>query len=112
MVRQTDSILISGVIDDATRRLTAQFHPLKIILFGSHARGDATPDSDLDFLIVMPDGTDRRRAAIEMHQLLSDLALPKDILVTTPSEIAQRGDLLGTALRPALHEGRVLYERH
>jgi len=59
----------------------------------------------------MPDSTDRRRAAIEMHRLLGDLPIPKDILVTTPREIAKRGDLVGTALRPALHEGRVLYER-
>ena len=111
MVRPTDGILASDVIDDVVRRLVRKFAPLKIILFGSHARGEATPDSDLDFLIVVADGADLRRAAIDIHRELTDLALPKDILVTTPAEIANRGDLIGSALRPALREGKILYER-
>jgi predicted nucleotidyltransferase len=112
MVRRTDAILISEVIDDAVRQLVDGFNPLKIILFGSHARGDASPDGDLDFLVVMPNGTDRRATAIEMHRRLSDLDLPKDILVTTPQEISVRGNLIGAALRLALCEGELLYERH
>jgi predicted nucleotidyltransferase len=111
MVRPTEVISAPEVIDDAVRRLVRKFAPLKIVLFGSHARGEATPDSDLDFLIVVPDGADLRRTAIEMHRELADLALPKDVLVTTPREIASRGDLIGTALRPALREGKILYER-
>jgi predicted nucleotidyltransferase len=104
-------ISTSVVIQDAVEGLIEHFSPLKIILFGSHARGDATGNSDVDLLVVMPNGTNRRRLAIEMHRHLRDLPLPKDILVTTPEEIARRGDLIGGALRSALREGKVLYER-
>ena len=92
-------------------RLTDQFQPERILLFGSRARGDAADWSDVDVLVVMPDGTDRRQAAIEMHIALGDLPAAKDIVVTTPAHIARRGHVIGTVLRPALREGTVLYER-
>jgi hypothetical protein len=55
--------------------------------------------------------TDKRKAAIDIRRKLSDLPVGKDIVVTTPDEIERRGDLVGTLLRPALREGKVLYER-
>jgi predicted nucleotidyltransferase len=105
------TIPMQHVVDDVVHRLVTQFSPLKIILFGSHAIGNPTDDSDLDFLIVMPDGTDRRQSAIEMHRHLRDLPMPKDLIVTTPQEIARRGQMIGSILQPALAEGKVLYER-
>ena len=92
-------------------RLANQFDPDRVILFGSRARGDAREWSDVDLLVVMPDGTDRREAAVDMGVALGDLPVAKDIVVTTPSDIEQRGDVIGTVLRPALREGTVLYER-
>ncbi len=95
-------------------RVARRFQPLRIILFGSYARGEAHSHSDLDLLIVMPDALDgaaRRRMAIQILSALSDLPVPKDVLVTTPDEIARRGHLVGSILRPALREGKVLYER-
>ena len=53
----------------------------------AHA-GEALPDSDVDLLVVMPDGTDETRATIAMHALLHTMPLPKDIVVSTPSAIA------------------------
>jgi uncharacterized protein len=94
-----------------TERIVQQFQPLKIILFGSYARGDATTDSDLDLLIVMPSGTHKRQQAIAIGQALADVPISKDIIVTTPEEIATYGQLVGTILRPALREGTTLYER-
>jgi predicted nucleotidyltransferase len=47
-------------VDRIVRRIVEAVHPLRIILFGSRARGDARPDSDLDLLVVMPEGTHRR----------------------------------------------------
>ena len=88
-----------------------EFEPERIILFGSRARGEARPDSDVDLLVVMPDGTDETRATIAMHALLHAMPLPKDIVVTTPDEIARRGHIVGTVLRAALREGTVDYER-
>lgn len=100
------------LIADMTDRIVRDFHPLRIILFGSHARGDATADSDVDLLVVLPEAPNKRQAAIEIRRALRDLPVSKDIVVTTPDEIARRGDLIGPVLRPALREGKVLYERN
>ncbi len=102
-------------IDDTlavmTERIVSGFQPERVILFGSYARGDATSDSDIDLLVVMPDGTDRRQTAIAIRSTLGGLGVAKDVVVTTPYEITRRGDLIGTVLRPALREGKVLYDR-
>ena len=102
---------VDAVVATMVDRLAGRFNPDRILLFGSRARGDATESSDIDLLVVMPDGTDRRRTAVEMHVALGDLPAAKDIVVTTPAHIARRGHVIGTVLRPALREGRVLYER-
>ena len=92
-------------------RIVRDYDPVKIILFGSHARGEAGPQSDIDLLVVLPEVANKRQAAVAIRRLLTDLPMPKDIVVTTPEEIARRGELVGTVLRPALREGKVLYER-
>ena len=91
-------------------RIVDGFHPLRVILFGSHARGDAGPHSDVDFLVVLPRTANKREAAIEIRRALADFPVSKDIIVTTPDEIARRGNLVGDVLRPALREGKVIYE--
>jgi len=65
----------------------------------------------MDILVVMPEAPNKRSMAIEIRQVPSDVPLCKDILVTTPDEIERRGHLVGTVLRPALWEGKALYER-
>lgn len=100
-----------SVISEMVERLVREFDPLRIVLFGSHARGAATRDSDVDLLVVMPNDVDRRKAPVSMLVALADLPIAKDVVVTTPAEIARRGDLIGTVLRPALREGRVVHER-
>lgn len=97
-------------VETAVRRIAEQFGPLRIVLFGSRARGEATAASDIDLLVVLPEGTDKRQAAIAMRRALADLPVAKDIVVTTPGEIARRGAMVGTVLRRALREGRVVYE--
>ena len=102
---------IDAIVATMVERIAERFEPERIILFGSHARGDATAWSDVDLLVVMPDGTDRREAAVSMRRALRSVPIAKDIVVTTPDHIARRGHIIGTVLLPALREGKVLYER-
>ena len=104
-------MLMSDTIDTMVRRIVEGFSPLRVILFGSHARGAAGPDSDVDLLVVMPETVHKRQTAIAIRRLLSDAPVPKDILVTDPEEVARRGDLPGSVLRTALREGVSLYDR-
>lgn len=103
----TEAQLISVL----TKTIVRLFNPIRVILFGSRARADARPDSDIDLLVVLPSVDDKRRAAVEMRKVLKDLPVGKDILVTTPDEVSRRGKLVGTVLCSALREGRVVFER-
>ena len=100
-----------AVVDTMVARIVARFQPARILLFGSRARGTANRWSDVDLLVVMEEVADKRRAAVAMSSVLADLPVSKDIIVTTPEEIARRGHLVGTVLRAALREGKVVYER-
>ena len=99
------------VIDTMVERIVARFQPARVLLFGSHARGTADAWSDVDLLVVMEEVADKRRAAVEMRRALSDLPVSKDIVVTTPEEIARRGKVVGSVLRAALRDAKVIYER-
>ena len=102
---------ITNVIFQMVERIAQDFHPVRIILFGSQARGDATQYSDIDLLVVLAEIANKRDTAIEIRRALADFPVSKDIVVTTPEEITRRGDLIGDILRPALREGKVIYER-
>ena len=109
MVGLQDSI--NQHIQQMVKLIVAQFQPEKIILFGSHARGDGTADSDVDLLIVMPVQGSKRAKQLEIRAAVHDVRVPKDILVSRPEEFQWRKDIIGTIERPAAHEGRVLYAR-
>ena len=94
------------------KRLVDRFDPEQIILFGSHARGTAGLDSDIDLLVIMPVTGSRRAKQIEMRVALHDIRLPKDIILATPEQVAQQRNIVGTIIRPALQEGKVLYVRN
>ena len=98
---------ISTIVD----RIVESFQPSQVILFGSHARGTATEWSDVDLLVIMANVSDKRRTAIEIRRALGDLPVCKDIIVATSEEVARCGHLVGTVLRSALREGKVIYEQ-
>jgi len=92
-------------------RIIKQFDPEKIILFGSHARGDAGSDSDVDLLVIMNVEGSKRKRQLEIRSALHDVRIPKDIIVTTPEEFEWRKDIVGTVEYPAVREGKILYEQ-
>jgi predicted nucleotidyltransferase len=98
-------------IQEMVNRIVERFDPEKIILFGSHARGDAGPDSDVDLLVVMSVVGSKRDKMVEIGVALHDITLPKDIIVTTPEDFEWRKEIVGTIERPAVREGKVLYAR-
>ena len=98
-------------IDKMVRRIAVRFDPDQIILFGSRARGTARPDSDVDLLVVMPVTGSKREKQIEIRCALHDIRVAKDIIVATPDEVERRRNIVGTIIRPALREGKVLYAR-
>ena len=98
-------------IKKMVQRIVRQFHPERVILFGSHARGDAGPDSDVDLLVVMPVGGLKREKQIEIRRALRGIHVPVDIIVSTPEEFGWRREIVGTIEYPAVKEGKVLYAR-
>jgi len=106
-----------SVVDSAevpeglVRRIAERFSPDKIILFGSCARGDARPDSDIDLLVLFPEVADPNRRAAELHASLLDFPCPTDIVVSTTSRFERYRDVVNTVYWPAAREGKVLYER-
>lgn len=101
----------AGALLEVQNRLVEQFAPLRIVLFGSHARGQAGGDSDLDLLVVVPNGADRRRETAAMYQALRGIPYPADLLVVTPQDIEAHGSEAGSVIEGALREGKVVFSR-
>jgi predicted nucleotidyltransferase len=97
-------------IQEMVRRIVEGFDPERIILFGSWARGDAGPDSDVDLLVVM-ETESKHEAAVQILVTLDVMGIPKDVIVVTPEEFERRKEIVGSIAYPAHHEGRLLYER-
>ena len=104
MKKQTEK-----AIKEMVRRIVAQFQPKKIILFGSHARGTAGRDSDVDLLVVMPIRGSKLKTELQIQTVLDDIRLSKDVIVSDPADFEWRKDVVGTIEWPANHEGKVLY---
>lgn len=109
--RAVGATVTTADIEQITRLIVREFDPVKVILFGSRARGDARPDSDVDLLVVLDEGADKHAGAVALQRCVAGFHAPKDIIVTTPGEIRRRGHIAGTVLRPALREGVTLYRR-
>jgi predicted nucleotidyltransferase len=98
-------------LPEMTNRVVQKFQPERVILFGSQARGEAASESDVDILVVVPDGSDVRRTTTAIYEELDDLPISKDVVVVTPTDVTTFGRLVGTILKPALEEGISIYER-
>jgi len=99
----------SEQLNELVQRIVETVHPLRIILFGSAARGEAGTESDIDVLVVMPEGSHRRRTSQLLHTRFFGIPFAVDILVTTPSLLEEHRDNIGLIYRQILAEGRELY---
>ena len=91
------------------QRITEVVAPLKIILFGSAARQEMDTDSDLDLLIVVPDGVPRRKTAQDIYMKLLDFEIPVDIVVATEKDLELYGDNFSLVYYSALRDGQEIY---
>ena len=97
------------LLKEAVRRILAVGAPLSIVLFGSHARGDSRPDSDLDLLIIEESDLPRYQRSPRYYHALAGLFPAKDILVYTPAEVQEWSGVENAFVTTALREGKVLY---
>jgi len=103
---QVDTSLMNEIV----RRIVDSVVAEKIILFGSRARGDARPDSDIDLLIIARSTLPRYRRAAPLYGVLSDILAPMDILVYSPEEVEEWSQVRQAFVTTAIREGKVLYE--
>lgn len=96
-------------VNELVRQIVEAVHPLRILLFGSAARGEAGPESDLDVLVVMPEGTHRRHTAQYLYRSIRGVTTPFDVLVATPDDLERHRNNPWLIYRDVLKEGRTLY---
>ena len=98
----------ADLIDEAARRIADAAPGARVILFGSHARGEPGPDSDVDLLVIEPRVEDRFAEIVRLQRVLAPLRLPADLIVVSEAHAEEWGDVASTMLHDALREGRVL----
>jgi predicted nucleotidyltransferase len=98
------------IVDQMVRRIADRCSPRRIILFGSHARGEAGNDSDVDLLVLFEDVPDPRRLATELYEAVLGMELPKDMVAATLSDFERYKSVANTVHQAAAHHGIVVYE--
>ncbi|MDP2871686.1 MAG: nucleotidyltransferase domain-containing protein [Bacillota bacterium] len=99
-----------SLIEEVVRRILLATAPDKIIMFGSAATGQMTPDSDIDLLIVESDPGDRRRKSVKIDAALGGLGYPVDVIVISSEWFEASKDVIGDIAYPAHKYGKVIYE--
>ena len=96
-------------LQELVNRIVEAVRPLSIVLFGSAARGELGPDSDVDILVLMPDGTHRRHTAKLLHTRFFGIPFAVDVIVATPADIEKYGRTNGLIYREIIAEGVTIY---
>jgi uncharacterized protein len=102
-------VLTDELLNEVVRRVLQVGSPHQIVLFGSRARGDARPDSDLDLLILEDSELPRYQRSPRYYHALAGVFPAKDIVVYTPEEVKEWSEVPNAFVTAALREGRVLY---
>ena len=92
------------------RKLGEEFHPERVVLFGSYARRKASDESDVDLLVIMDHNKARNVDQVIAMRLKADAPFPLDLLVKRPAEIAERLAMNDSFIKSILDDGEVLYE--
>jgi len=103
--RKVDPVVLADIVD----RIVRLAKPQKIILFGSAARDQMRPNSDVDLLVVKSGRFDRGRLVEKIYMDMEGAGEPVDIIIVTPEEVQQYADTPWLVIAPALKEGRVIY---
>lgn len=98
-------------VDEIVQKIVAAFRPRRIVVFGSRARGEGGPESDLDLLVEMESDKAPRDRIRAVDALFARRRWSMDLVVYTPEEVRRFKDVLGTLLYTIEREGKVLYER-
>ncbi|MFH0980605.1 MAG: nucleotidyltransferase domain-containing protein [Planctomycetota bacterium] len=98
-------------IQNMVDQIVAAVRPLRVVLFGSHARGEAQPGSDVDLLVIQETDLPRPKRSVPLYSLLRAYPCSKDILVYTPREVEADRGLPHSLVMTAIREGKVLYEK-
>lgn len=98
-------------VEGAVRRIVDAFQPNRIVVFGSYARGEAGPDSDLDLFVEMESDLRPLERGVRVREVLSDVRYPIDVAVYTPAEVAAARGRAGNLMSCVDAEGVVVYER-
>jgi uncharacterized protein len=101
-------VVDDALITEAGRRLAAAAPGAQVILFGSHACGEANPHSDLDFLVVEPEVDNEAEESVRLHRTLRDLRVPADVIVVSREYADRWREVRGGLVHAALSQGRVL----
>jgi predicted nucleotidyltransferase len=98
-----------NILTKAVDVIVSAVNPLRIILFGSGARGQLRVDSDLDLMVVVKNGAHRRNTAREIRKVLRVFDNNFDVVVATEDDLKKYGDNFSLVYYPALREGRTIY---
>lgn len=99
--------VLGGYVD----AIVTSCDPIRIVLFGSHARGTADAGSDIDLLVVLPKVENKRQSMVDIRSVLGPREIPVDVIPTDPRDIDFQRTRLASVVRSAVGEGRTVYER-
>lgn len=111
--RETGRRLDAATLDDIVRRVVTACRPRKIVLFGSAARGEMGLHSDVDLLVVKDYGKDwreRKRVYDSIYRELYGVPVAIDVIVATPDDVQRYRNSHPLVFKPALREGRTVYD--